>query len=445
MVHCAETQGGLIGKCNGNGEHHPVIKRVHIIGAGLSGLAAAVRIAERGVPVTVYDSAGQAGGRCRSFYDKHLERHIDNGNHLVMSGNYGVAAFLKTIGSKDPLTGPPFAMYPFVDVRSGQRWTVRINEGPIPFWVFDKQWRVPDTKLWDYVQAAKIAFVGQRETVDDIIDKNSLLFERFWEPLTLAVLNTTPANGQAKLLWSVIRETFLLGGQACIPLAAREGLGPSFIDPALVFISARDGEVRLNTRLRAAVMGGAGVTRLDFSGETIDVAGDERVIFALPPTRLKQVMPELDPPSDDASILNIHYRLARPVPTEAIGEGAFIGMIGSLGHWAFVRDDTISLTTSASNAIGADDQPNEEVVKQVWKETQVALNLGDEPYERVRVIREKRATPDQSPAAAAKRLKPETQHKNLFLAGDHTDTGVPATIEGSIRSGNRAADLALAV
>ncbi|MCK5747042.1 MAG: FAD-dependent oxidoreductase, partial [Oricola sp.] len=82
-------------------------------------------------------------------------------------------------------------------------------------------------------------------------------------------------------------------------------------------------------------------------------------------------------------------------------------------------------------------------VSKIWRETQIALGLEGTDYERVRVIREKRATPDQSPEGARKRLKPETRWRNLFLAGDHTDTGVPATIEGSIRSGDRAAELAL--
>jgi squalene-associated FAD-dependent desaturase len=421
--------------------------RVHIIGAGLSGLAAAVRLVENDIKVTVYEGAGQAGGRCRTFYDKHLECEIDNGNHLIMSGNKSALSYLKRIGAEDPqrdvLAGPPFAMYPFVDVKTGQRWTVRINEGPIPFWVFDKQWRVPDTRVLDYVKAAAIAFAGDGKTVADIVDKNSILYERFWEPLTLAVLNTTPQHGQAKLLWRVIRETFLLGGQACVPLTARTGLGHAFIDPAVKFIEANGGVVRLNARVRGVWMEGGEVTTLNFADETVTLEEGDKVIFAIPPTRLKDLLPDIDPPDDDASILNIHYRLNKPVPKAALGEGPFIGMIGSEGQWAFVRDDVISLTTSASHAIGTDDLPNDDVVAKIWRETQIALDLGDMEYERVRVIREKRATPDQSPEGARKRLKPETKWRNLFLAGDHTDTGVPATIEGSIRSGDRAAALAM--
>ena len=419
------------------------MSRVHIIGAGLSGLAAATKLVERDVAVTVYESAGQAGGRCRSFYDKHLERDIDNGNHLIMSGNKSALGYLERIGSEDPLTGPPFALYPFVDVATGQRWTVRINEGPIPFWVFDKQWRVPDTGVMDYVKAGAIALANDEKTVADIVDEQSVLYTRFWEPLTLAVLNTTPAKGQAKLLWRVIRETFLLGGQASIPMTAKKGLGPAFIDPAVKFIEGKGGVVRLNTRLRNVWMEGGEVTSLNFSDETVTLEEGDQVIFAIPPSRLKQLMPELDPPNDDASILNIHYRMGSDVPTKALGDGPFIGMISSDGQWAFVRDDVISLTTSASDALGTDDLPNDDVVSKIWRETQIALDLGDTEYERVRVIREKRATPDQSPEGAAKRLKAETKCRNLFFAGDHTDTGVPASIEGSIRSGNKAAEFAL--
>lgn len=415
--------------------------QTHIIGAGLSGLSAGVRLLERGRNVTIYDSAGQAGGRCRSFFDKHLEREIDNGNHLIMSGNKSALNYLKLIDADDPLTGPPFATYPFVDVVSGRRWTVRLNEGFIPFWIFDRQWRVPESNVFDYVKAARIAFSNKEQSVADVVDETNILYKNFWEPLTLAVLNTTPQIGQAQLLWRVIRETFLLGGQASTPLVARKGLGHAFIDPAAAYIKKKGGALRLNTRLRSFGENAGRITTLQFSEGTIDLETNDDVIFALPPTRLKQILPDLTPPTDDASILNVHFRIGQQAPTAALGEGPFIGMVSSLGQWAFVRDDVISITTSASNAIGADDRPNDDVVSQIWRETQIALELGNTPFERVRVIREKRATPDQSPAGVARRLKPETRFSNLVLAGDHTDTGVPATIEGSIRSGERAARL----
>lgn len=413
--------------------------QIHIIGAGLSGLAAAARLVDQGAIVILHESAGHAGGRCRSFYDKTLERDIDNGNHMIMSGNHAALDFLKRIGSHDALTGPVDASYPFVDVKSGARWWVTINDGLFPSWVFDPKSRVPDTKVFDYVKAAAIAFAGKNQTVADLVDKEDILYKRFWEPLTLAVLNTTPDRGQAQLLWSVIRETFLLGGKASRPLAAKQGLGPAFIDPAVAHLKAKGAEIRFNARLRAAEFSDGRISALDFGEEEIAISEGDEVILAIPPSRLKQIVPDVDPPGDEASILNVHYRTRHAVPATPLGNSPFIGMISSDAQWAFVRDDVVSLTVSASHAIGMDDVPNQKAADDMWRETQIALDLGNMPYEAVRVIRERRATPDQSPEAAQKRLKPETAWRNLTLAGDHTATGVPATIEGSIRSGDRAA------
>lgn len=417
--------------------------RIHIIGAGLSGLAAAVRLVDAGGKVTVHESAGHAGGRCRSFYDKTLEREIDNGNHLIMSGNYAALDFLKRIGSHDALTGPAEAAYPFVDVKSGERWRVRINDGLVPFWVLDPNSRAPDTKLIDYIKAAGIAFARKDQTVADLVDRDSVLYKRFWEPLTLAALNTTPELGQARLLWSVVRETFLLGGKASRPLAAKKGLGPAFIDPAVNHLKSMGAGIRFNTRLRAVEFSSDRISALDFGEEKITLGDSDAVILALPPSRLKQIVPSLDPPDDNASILNVHYRTLHTVSSAPLGDSPFIGMISSDAHWCFVRDDVVSLTVSASHAIGMDDVPNQKAADDMWRETQIALDLGNMPYEAVRVIRERRATPDQSPEAAQKRLRPETGWRNLTLAGDHTATGVPATIEGSIRSGNKAAEIVL--
>ncbi len=417
--------------------------RIHIVGAGLSGLAASVRLADAGAKVTIHESAGHAGGRCRSFYDRTLEREIDNGNHMIMSGNHSALDYLERIGSNDALTGPTDASYPFVDVKSRERWRVRINDGMIPSWIFDPKARVPNTTLFDYVKAAGIAFARKDQTVADIVDKDDVLYRRFWEPLTLAVLNATPDLGQAQLLWSVIRETFLLGGKASRPLAAKKGLGPAFIDPAVRHIQSKGAEVRFNARLRAAEFSDGRVSSLDFGEEKIELNENDAVILAVPPSRLKQIVPDVDPPDDSASILNVHYRTLHPVPAGALGDSPFIGMISSDAQWAFVREDVVSLTVSASHAIGMDDVPNQKAADDMWRETQIALDLGNMPYEAVRVIRERRATPDQSPQAAQKRLKAATGFRNLFLAGDHTATGVPATIEGSIRSGDTAAALAI--
>jgi protoporphyrinogen oxidase len=95
--------------------------RVHVVGAGLAGLSAAVTLAARGVPVVLSEAARQAGGRCRSYHDGVLDMEIDNGNHLLLSANHAALDFLRIIGDSDKLVGPPHADFPFVDLRNGER------------------------------------------------------------------------------------------------------------------------------------------------------------------------------------------------------------------------------------------------------------------------------------------------------------------------------------
>ena len=111
----------------------------HIIGAGLAGLSAAVRLAEQGRRVAVYEAAGQAGGRCRSYFDAGFGAVIDNGNHLLLSGNDAAIRYLTLIGGADKLCGPAKAEFDFADLATGERWTLKINEGRWPSWLFDRR------------------------------------------------------------------------------------------------------------------------------------------------------------------------------------------------------------------------------------------------------------------------------------------------------------------
>jgi len=115
-------------------------RTVHVVGAGLAGLAAAVRLAVhlagRGAGIVVHEAAGQAGGRCRSYVDSALGIKIDNGNHLVLSGNHATLAYLARIGAAERLVGPAEAEFPFVDLAQKQRWLLKPNPGRLPWWIF---------------------------------------------------------------------------------------------------------------------------------------------------------------------------------------------------------------------------------------------------------------------------------------------------------------------
>ncbi|NIA69837.1 NAD(P)-binding protein [Pelagibius litoralis] len=416
---------------------------VHIIGAGLAGLSAAVRLAERGHSIALYEAAAQAGGRCRSFHDAKLDRLIDNGNHLMMTANTAILAYLDLIGARGGLTHPQAAVFPFLDLANGRSWNLRPNRGPIPWWVLDPKRRIPGTGVLSYLKGLRLAFAGSEDRVTDCLDTQDPLWRCFWEPLVIAALNTPANEASARLLRHVLAETFAKGEGACRPLVARHGLGPALVDPALAFLQDRGVAIRFNQRLRRLDTTGRRITALDFPNQAVELQEQDWVILALPPQAAQALLPNLAAPLDHHAIVNAHIRLPKapdwpfagaegPVP-----EVPFLGLIGGTADWLFLRDDVVSLTVSAASRLA--ERPNDEIAAALWSDTARALGLdaGDQPP--IRVINEKRATFAQTPAALRLRPAPRSAWDNLLLAGDWTDTGLPATIESAVRSGEAAA------
>ena len=412
---------------------------VHVVGAGLAGLACAVRLVGAGRTVALYEAAAQAGGRCRSFFEATLDRRIDNGNHLVLGGNDAVMAYLDEIGARDTLISAPALVFPFVDVRSGARWTLRPNAGRVPWWILVPSRRVPDTRPGDYLAALRLARAGPDATVADALGGRATLFERLWEPLAVAILNTAADEGAARLFWRAMALTFGRGGAACRGYVAREGLSDSFVDPAVAWLGGRGCAPTFGARLRRIALDGGGVTGLDFGDRSVGVDAADSVVLALTPARLADVLPEVPVPGASRAIVNAHFRLAHPV---ALPEGSpFLGVIGAAAQWVFVRGDVASVTVSAADAML--DTAIDDLAEALWADVARALDIADATLPRYRIVKERRATFAQTPAETARRPAARTRHANLYLAGDWTDTGLPATIEGAVRSGHTAARLIL--
>src|SRR5262245_59241741 len=202
---------------------------IHVVGAGLAGLAAALRLADAGARVALHEAAGQAGGRCRSYHDSALGMMIDNGNHLVLSGNHATLAYLARIGAAEKLVGPAEPEFPFVDLANNERWVLRPSPGRAPWWIFDKTRRVPGTRAMDYPKILRLITAGADATVESVVDRDSVLYRRLWRPLLLAALNTDPAEGSARLAARIVRETLLACGKNSRPLIAAGGLSEAFV------------------------------------------------------------------------------------------------------------------------------------------------------------------------------------------------------------------------
>ena len=409
-------------------------RTIHVIGAGLSGLAAAIRLSERGERVIVYEAMQQAGGRARSYYDAATDLVIDNGNHLLLSGNHAAMAYVRALGSQAGLVGPPRADFAFIDLPSGKRWTLHINKGRTPWWIFSEQSRVPGSSLMDYVRLLPLVWASKNKTVAETIACHGPVYDRLGHPLLLAALNTDPPQGSAALAGAIVRETLLAGGLACRPLIAR-GLTEVLIDPALRMLESRGAKVRFGAQLRALDLRDGKAHALDFGTERIVLEEGDAAILAVPPWIAPSLIPGLSAPTQYRAIVNAHFRVQPPKDFPPM-----IGVIGGTVEWIFAFPDRLSVTISGADRLL--DQSREELATAIWREVaQVAGITTDLPP--WQVVRERRATFAATPAENAKRPDAVTKFSNLYLAGDWTDTGLPATIEGAIRSGNRAADLAL--
>jgi len=143
--------------------------RVHVVGAGLAGLAASVTLADQGQAVILYESGPQAGGRCRSFLDAELGVRIDNGNHLLLSGNAAASAYIERIGALDTFERSAEAAIPFIDINSGEHWAVRPGRGMVPWWVLRAARRVPGTRARDYLEVLRLRSAAPGDTVAAVL------------------------------------------------------------------------------------------------------------------------------------------------------------------------------------------------------------------------------------------------------------------------------------
>ncbi|ACB96716.1 hydroxysqualene dehydroxylase HpnE [Beijerinckia indica] len=409
---------------------------VHIVGAGLAGLAAAIALADGRREIILYEAARQAGGRCRSYFDTALGMVIDNGNHLLLSGNHEARRFLRTIGSEANLQGPTEADFPFFDLATGEHWRVRPNAGPLPWWVFSKNRRVPGTKPLDYLGLAKLLLTREDRKIGEILSDQGPLYQKLWRPFLLAALNLEPPEGSSALAASVIRETLAKGGQACRPMIAHPTLSAAFIEPALAWLSQRGAEICLDHRLRTIRFEGDRVAGLEFGDARMSLRPQDTLVLAVPAPVAQELVPGLQAPQRFTAIVNAHFKITPPA-----GFPPILGLVNSVSEWLFAFPERLAVTISGADHLL--DEPREVLAAKIWAEVAKVTQIAA-PLPAWQILKEKRATFAATPEENARRPGARTAFANLVLAGDWTATGLPATIEGAIRSGNFAARALLA-
>ncbi len=317
---------------------------VHVIGAGFSGLSAAVHLAATpNADIIVHESAAQAGGRRRSFYDDATAMTIDSGCDLVLSSWRSALAAIEAIGARAQWREVAPGGIAFADMASGERWTLRPNGGPVPWWIFDPRRRAPRTRVKDYWPAARLLLRAPATALlRDYAPSGGPAAERLWRPFALATLNTDLDRASARLAGAALRETLRGGARPLMPV---HGLARAFVEPALKTLRRRGVAIRFERRLAALEFQGEHVAGLEFEHDRIDLAPGDAVILATPPQVAAALAPGLSAPQEFNGAISAHFAISPPP-----GAPPILGIVNGAFHWMFCGEGRISVAIKDAEA-----------------------------------------------------------------------------------------------
>jgi squalene-associated FAD-dependent desaturase len=435
-------------------------RHVAVVGGGFAGLAAAVRLARAGVRVTVLERRPFLGGRTYSFTHPATGEVLDNGPHVLMGAYTEALDFLAEIGAADKVAVQPRLHVAMAHPRLGMgAVSAPAVPGPLqaPGALLRYGLLSPGDRARLLVGALRLAARGRGrlagETVAQAlaaVGQSEAACERFWHPLAIATLNEAPAVAAAAPFVAVLRRGFFAGARAARFVVARVPLSDVYTTDARALIERAGGRVLTGVPVSGLALGAGrvdGVVLRD--GRVLDA---DAVVLAVPCAALLRLLPSSlrDQPTFRAlvgmgtsPIVSTHLWLDRPVAWGSV----FLGLVASRAQWLFDCGATAPgghrVASVTSGARFWDETSDEEIAREVMEDARAVLpSLRDARCLRAHVIRERHATLSLTPEADARRPSVETPLANLFLAGDWVQTGLPATIEGAVQSGRRAADLA---
>jgi squalene-associated FAD-dependent desaturase len=263
----------------------------------------------------------------------------------------------------------------------------------------------------------------------------------FWEPLSVAIMNERPYTASARVFVRSLRKAFLESSRGAALAVPTVGLSRLYADAAEAYLLRHQGVVQRSAEVVELVVAGDAVAavRLKNGRELVCSA----VVIAVPPARAAQLLPGhethtglFDMPV--SPIVSAHLWFDRGFMHEDA-----VGVIGRTIQWVFRKKDHLSVTISAAHEI--EELDNREITRIALEDLRAVYGTSVGALRHSLVLREKRATISCTPDVERRRPGNRTSLPNVALAGDWTNTGLPATIEGAVISGNRAAEVVLEV
>ena len=435
------------------------VSGIIVVGGGVAGLAAAVRLAEADLRPTLLESRKSLGGRATAFVDPATGHRVDNGQHLLMGCNHSVKSLLGRIGAADGVIWQPRLDLVFASASHGR---VRFRFPPVGGFTAAVAGLLTASGLaWaDRLGAARALRTFLRggpeldgRSVAEVLDRvgtSAAARAHLIEPLALATLNDRPSRALASALAAVVREAFGRDPAAAGLGLPRIDLEDLFARPAHRFIEARGGRVETQRPVEAIVVGERGVEGVVLaSGEDREARA---VVAAVPPWALASLLPAGARPEGleklpTSPIVSATLWLDRPALDELL-----VGLVGTTAQWAFNRSrllglegpgQVVAITVSAADELVPETKAV--IVETLMEDLRRLVPAARSArVEHAVVVKERRATVPLRPAETTPRPGSRTPVPGLYLAGGWTDTGLPDTLEGSARSGDGAADAVLA-
>ena len=435
---------------------------VIVVGAGFAGLSAAVRLARRGARVLVVEERRRLGGRASAFADPETGEVVDNGQHALFGCYHETFAFLREIGTEGDVRLEERLDLEIVD-RSGQRSRLSSASLPPPLHLVGGLLRWPALRWSDKIAALRAGLAlrrlagsdrdragSDRQTVNEWLrahGQTPRLSEVLWEPLAVAALNQSPDVAAAGPFVEVLARMFNGSRRDAAIGLPMKPLDQLYAEPARRWLEDAGHQLQIGAPARLLVEGARAVG-VEIDGERT-VAG--HVVSSVPwfafPAFAASV-PALADLSASAGAMR-----ASPIVTvnlwldRTVTDAPFVGLPGRTFQWVFDKGRLFGETWShlSLTSSGAEDivgWTNDALVAHARRELAEALPAAASAIvRRSTAVRERRATFSLAPGEPP-RPGVDTPVQGLFLAGDWTDTGLPATIEGAVASGHRAAERA---
>jgi squalene-associated FAD-dependent desaturase len=421
------------------------MKKTVVIGSGFAGLTAASYLSNNNHKIQILESSPKPGGRAYSFKDKETGAVIDNGQHILMGCYKNTLEFLKLIGAENNLIRQGSLSIKFVK-ENFEICELNASRLFYPLNLLSAVLNYSTLSLYEKLLFlkffGKLYFYSDKElkklSVMEWLRKEKQtenLIRSFWEILAIGTLNADINKVSAKIFADILKEIFFKGNNAASIILPSFGLTDTYCCDALEFVESRNGEISFSEQVTGLVKNDNQVVAINTSSRVIK--DFDFVISTVPLYSLKNILGNNnflnDLSFDYSSILSIHLFLKKNR-----FEKTFYGLIGSPVQWIFNKGT--HLTIVISNADAYMDTLKDEIFEMVLNELKKYILLNKSEVESFRIIKEKRATFIPSNKFLDKRPGTITPYKNFFLAGDWVNTGLPATIEGAVKSGKLAAD-----